>query len=167
MKTRSARGEHWYYRRPTALSPGVLPATIKVSPELKIEIKRDGQYVVLPGSVHPGKPEENVPPGHVYAEIEPWPNTLTALPTLPLGLICDVNEAGSGERQASEPLPTAIGVNRNTTLTSQAGRLRRQGLDADEIEAALLAINRNRCHPPLSDAEVRTIARSISHYPAG
>lgn len=55
MMTRSARGFHRYYLRPTALPE--VPALINAPNGLKIEIKRDGQYVVGPGSVHPGKPE--------------------------------------------------------------------------------------------------------------
>src|SRR3989442_5884769 len=53
MMTRSARGFHRYYLRPTAIPE--IPALIKPPDGLKIEIKRDGQYVVGPGSVHPGK----------------------------------------------------------------------------------------------------------------
>jgi hypothetical protein len=54
---------------------------------------------------------------------------------------------------------------RNKTLASYAGRLRRDGLNQMEIEAALLAINTARCKPPLDDAEVIDITRSISRYP--
>lgn len=53
---------------------------------------------------------------------------------------------------------------RNNKLTSLAGKMRRQGFSGDEIEAALLAANTGRCRPPLADAEVRAIARSVSRY---
>jgi len=55
---------------------------------------------------------------------------------------------------------------RNTGLTSLAGTMRRRGMSQAAIEAALLAENRQRCNPPLSDAEVREIAASIARYPA-
>src|SRR5947209_17812600 len=51
MMTRSARGRHRFYHRPMALPE--IPASIKTPNGLTIEIKRDGQYVVGPGSVHP------------------------------------------------------------------------------------------------------------------
>lgn len=53
---------------------------------------------------------------------------------------------------------------RNDTLASIAGSLRRAGLSADEIAAALQQINENRCKPPLQPREVETIARSIGRY---
>jgi putative DNA primase/helicase len=53
---------------------------------------------------------------------------------------------------------------RNTFLTRNAGRLRRIGLESEEIEAALLKLNQARCQPPLPADEVARIARSISRY---
>jgi hypothetical protein len=54
--------------------------------------------------------------------------------------------------------------NRNVTLTSLAGTMRRPGMSADEIETALQAVNERRCCPPLSTEEVRSIAISVSRY---
>ncbi len=42
--------------------------------------------------------------------------------------------------------------------------MRRKGMTLVAIEAALLAENAARCTPPLPDAEVREIARSVSRY---
>ena len=53
---------------------------------------------------------------------------------------------------------------RNNTLASLAGTMRRQGMSGDAIEAALLAENEGRCDPPLPEAEVRRIAKSIARY---
>jgi putative DNA primase/helicase len=53
---------------------------------------------------------------------------------------------------------------RNSTLTSLAGTMRRRGMHEPEILAALLAVNERRCEPPLLEAEVRSIAKSISRY---
>jgi len=54
---------------------------------------------------------------------------------------------------------------RNSTLTSLAGALRRRGIEGTALEAALLAINREQCKPPLDEDEVRAIAKSVSRYP--
>ena len=61
-------------------------------------------------------------------------------------------------------MPHLIGENRNNTLTKEAGWLRRHGYSADEIEAALLKVNANRCRPPLDDSEVSSIAQSVAKY---
>lgn len=42
--------------------------------------------------------------------------------------------------------------------------MRRAGFNESEIGAALAEMNRTRCTPPLDDAEVATIARSIGRY---
>jgi hypothetical protein len=54
---------------------------------------------------------------------------------------------------------------RNAHLTSRGGGMRRIGMDQDELEAALLVANEKQCDPPLPDAEVRVIARSLMRYP--
>ncbi|MGH8557509.1 MAG: primase C-terminal domain-containing protein, partial [Methylococcales bacterium] len=54
--------------------------------------------------------------------------------------------------------------NRNDVLTSLAGSMRARGMDADAILAALEVHNQKRCEPPLEDAEVAVIARSVGRY---
>src|SRR5262249_5074412 len=44
---------------------------------------------------------------------------------------------------------------RNDTLMSLAGTMRRRGIGAEEIEAALHVTNNKRCDPPLAEDEVR------------
>jgi Primase C terminal 1 (PriCT-1) len=56
---------------------------------------------------------------------------------------------------------------RNVTLASVAGCLRSRGLDAETICSVLLEVNRLRCEPPLAQAEVVGIGRSIGRYPSG
>jgi hypothetical protein len=56
---------------------------------------------------------------------------------------------------------------RNVALTSVAGSLRDRGLDEETIQVVLRELNRLRCEPPLEDAEVERIAKSVSRYPAG
>lgn len=80
------------------------------------------------------------------------------------------------EASAPRPVPTNTSADdthepiteggRNAGLTALAGRLRHAGLDQEPIALALLATNRQRCKPPMPDAEVEGIARSVSRYPA-
>ncbi len=52
---------------------------------------------------------------------------------------------------------------RNATLTSLAGSMRRRGMSEEAILAALL-IENQKCDPPLSETELRAIAQSIGKY---
>ena len=56
---------------------------------------------------------------------------------------------------------------RNVALASVAGSLRSRGLDAETICSVLLGVNQHRCVPPLAEAEVVGIGRSIGRYPPG
>ncbi len=69
------------------------------------------------------------------------------------------------------PAPTAHHVDaqiregeRNATLASLAGAMRRRGASQEAITAALQAENQRRCDPPLTDGEVARIAASIARY---
>ena len=53
---------------------------------------------------------------------------------------------------------------RNATLASLAGSMRRKGIDPAAIDAALQQENLAKCHPPLSADEVQAIARSMGNY---
>jgi len=67
-------------------------------------------------------------------------------------------------KQSTSVASTVIEGNRNSSLASLAGSMRRKGFSSDAIEAALLVANREQCSPPLDDDEVRNIARNISRY---
>jgi hypothetical protein len=56
---------------------------------------------------------------------------------------------------------------RNSFLMSLAGSLRHRGLDEATIAVALLAINHERCEPPLPESEVRNIAKNARKYAPG
>lgn len=76
-------------------------------------------------------------------------------------------------RQPSRPVSLPVNRNggticegeRNSTLTSLAGSLRRSGLSEDAMLAALLVHNAECCVPPLPESEVRRIAASVARYP--
>jgi hypothetical protein len=53
---------------------------------------------------------------------------------------------------------------RNNSLTSLGGTMRRRNFGPIAIERALLAENEDRCIPPLEDDEVKLIAQSVSRY---
>jgi RecA-family ATPase len=79
-------------------------------------------------------------------------------------------ERGNSPQPETDNTPAKSGDildgNRDVTLTSLAGTLRREGFKENEIEAALHEINRTRCKPPLDAAQVSKIARSVARYDA-
>jgi len=67
----------------------------------------------------------------------------------------------------NNPLGSVIDGSRNTKLTSIAGSLRYHGMDEKQLNDNLQQINQNQCHPPLSEKEVASIARSVAKYAPG
>lgn len=139
-------GRHLWFRHDGRLtnSPGRLPHGI--------HFRGDGGYVVLPPSRHPD--------GGAYEWLTaPDETPMAAVPGWLLDLL---KPAQNG---AAPPVSGEIPENeRNATLTSLAGTMRRRGFDEAAISAALIVTNRDRCRPPLDEREVRTIARSMMRY---
>ena len=75
--------------------------------------------------------------------------------------------SSNGHRLAERVGGTIPENERNSTLASMAGSMRRRGFGQAAIDSALLIENQEKCAPPLSEEEVLTIARSIGRYAPG
>lgn len=115
-----------------------------------VELKGLGGYVVAPPSAHPSGGRYTWVIGRAPGEVE--------LPPLPGWLY---PQRAPAERAALEKIPQG---QRNNTLTSAAGALRRVGFDGPRIFAALKGLNAAFCDPPLPEAEVRDIAYGMERY---
>ncbi|HHV63231.1 MAG TPA: AAA family ATPase [Firmicutes bacterium] len=147
----TARGRHFYFAYPVGAqkvpSKAVLPG---------VDIKADGGYVVAPPSIHPDGEPYRFEEGHGLGEVE--------LAPLPQWVIDKLETRPKVAKDVlAEPIPEG---QRNTTLTSIAGSLRKRGADEGAILAALRAVNQERCEPPLADDELTTIVKSVCRYPA-
>jgi len=147
----TGRGRHYLYRTAEQIGP-------KVAILPKVDLRGPGSYLVAPPSLHHSgrqyrwlrEPEEGI------AEAPAW--------------ICDLVGDGRGLDRvgAARPIPDVIiEGQRNATLASLAGSMRRRGASAPVILAALLEANRLQCRPPLDEDEVQTIAASIGRKPPG
>jgi hypothetical protein len=140
-------GTHYYFRYP---GHPIRSSTGKVAPG--IDIKGDGGYVILP------------PSGHASGNAYYWDGDFDrdAVAELPMWLLELITlEKPNAPITDGNPIPNG---QRNHTLTSLAGTMRRVGMTYDEISASLLKVNEHRCQPPLSDNEVYSITRSICRY---
>ncbi len=146
---RTRRGGHWYFRHP---QDGKVTSQ-KFEPGL--DCKADGGYVVVP-------PSRNRTWTHGIPDLD-------ALPSLPKELKRRLREESATGFQGRCSASGAVGEvipdgNRNGTLTSLAGTMRRRGMGEAEIFAALEVTNRLRCNPPLPVEDVRRISESVARY---
>jgi hypothetical protein len=136
-----------------------------------LDVRGEGGYVIVPPSRHRS--------GSLYRWADGWRPTRVALSHAPqwlVALACQITAPkmippdaspyrGSNGGNQLEPKPEVVREGqRNATLASLAGSMRRKGFGQGAIHAALLAENAERCDPPLSDAEIARIARSVSRY---
>ena len=120
-----------------------------------LDIRGDGGYVVAAPSLHRS--------GHLYmweASSLPSKTPLAPMPGWILGLL---RQAAKAKTSAGSIAGGIAEGSRNATLASLAGSMRRRGMSEAAIEAALIAENQH-CAPPLDEAEVRRVARSVARY---
>jgi putative DNA primase/helicase len=145
-------GQHFYFRCPPGL---VVPRKIGLRPAL--DLLGDG-YVVAPPSIHPatGKP-------YVVRALGP-----VVLPMLPAPITTALESQAHARRRAVAGflLPETVPAGtRDDALFRFACWLRGVcGLKEDAIAERLLAVNRERCDPPLEEATVRTKAARAARY---
>jgi hypothetical protein len=122
-----------------------------------LEVKAATGHIVAPPSLHKS--------GRRY-EWEALADVDTPLATAPAWLI--PGPGATQTREGAKPVPEVIAEgNRHTTLLSLAGSVRRRGGSEAEIMALLRATNEARCTPPVSEAELAGIARSVATYAPG
>lgn len=140
-------GLHLVYRVPAG-------ATVRASIGPGVDVKHRG-YIAAEPSIHPsGKP-------YSWLDFEVLEGETPGIADAPPELL---QAATPARVPTAEPGASIAEGGRNQALTREAGRLRRIGLSADAIEAALQQINTERCTPPLPEDEVRAIAGSVGRY---
>lgn len=138
-------GRHYIFRaREGVRYPGELGPGIDVK-------SGAGSYIVAAPSIHES--------GRKYEWLNsPWKTTPALAP--------DWVSQGKRKQKVENPVDE-VDIpegERNKHLTSLAGSMRRRGMSADAIEAALLIENARRCMPPLDESDIKTIATSVAKY---
>jgi putative DNA primase/helicase len=145
-------GSHIFFRMPPGVSIRCRSPVSDLTPG--IDLKAIGGFIVAPGSRHISGGEYVFEAGYGPDEIEvaeppPW-------------LLATVT--ANAKRTAKSPEAVIPQGQRNNRLASLGGSLRRKGMTVEEIRAALQVVNKNRCQPPLPDAELAKIAGSVGRY---
>ena len=143
----SGRGFHYFYQYPDTGQK-----TINFNGG---EIRSDGSYVILYPSVHTS--------GKQYTwKISPFLQHPVCAPRNLLDFKDHSN--GSIVTNPQKDSQLIFQGNRNNALTSLAGTMRRRNMTEQEIYNSIKMVNRDRCQPPLPDAELRSIAKSVARY---
>jgi hypothetical protein len=124
-----------------------------------IDVRGRDSYIVIPPSVHPT--------GHVYRYSD-GSLPIPACPPWLLTLILNRPQAAAQPLQDA-PAAGAVGEGQRTRiLCRMIGKLHSDGVPAESIEAAALALNATFI-PPLPDQKVRKglVEYMTKHYPAG
>ena len=144
-------GRHLIFKHPGRL---VQNSTSALGPGL--DIRGDGGYIVVAPSLHAS--------GKKYEwEISSRPESVRPAPAPDWLLLLLTNSAAGIRREAPSIQEVIPFHERNATLTSVAGSMRRRAASENVILAALHELNK-QCVPPLDDDEVQTIARSVARY---
>lgn len=144
--SRTERGWHHLYSTRVPVRP-------KVGVRAHVDLRGPGSYIVVPPSLHVG--------GLRYEWVVPIEDGIADAPAWVVEAAGSSRAAGDRPDDSDNNIPEG---QRNASLTSLAGTMRRRGMTAAEIEAALQAVNAGRRKPPLPEDEVRAIASSIGRY---
>jgi hypothetical protein len=152
-------GHHHVFAKPAG--KGWRCTTSRLVP--KVDTRTDGGYIVVAPSRRSDGAYSWVPGLELDCPPERLPQPPPWLVALLDGLATETltfAHVAAGAAQAN-PIPSG---QRNATLARLAGTMRHVGMSREEIAAALLQVNRDRCIPPLSPREVERIATSIARY---
>jgi len=140
-------GRHYYFRAPKGTQIKNSASAVADG----IDVRGDGGYVLFPPS-ETGAGRYHVRHRAPVASAPDW-------------LLKALTRPQNGRTKQAAPVEGDVPEGRrNAALTSLAGAMRRKGMSRDAMEAALLKENAARCTPPLPDAEVRDIAKSVARY---
>ncbi len=138
-------GTHYYF---WARSLGIRNSVSMLGAGL--DVRGEGGYVILPPSGHPSGGSYEWLNGSAPVDLPVWLERLVLK-----------RAKNSSPSDVGQKIPTGC---RNETLTSLGGTMRRKGMSEEAIRAALSIENITRCQPPLSEADIERIAKSVSRY---
>jgi putative DNA primase/helicase len=183
VKTRTAKGEHWFYRYPSRVDREFrFKNSVKLTIEgeqVQLDVRADGGYDVAPGSVHTS--------GARYEMTAPWIDVISDMPEIDpelLGRRCkrpdrqaagapmvpinslqvDVDARAQARRYLSA-IPGAVQGQGGDQHTFNTACKIMRGFNLSESDAYELLCEWNtRCVPPWSEHELQTKIAGASRY---
>jgi P4 family phage/plasmid primase-like protien len=125
---------------------------------LGLDVLAEGSIMIVPPSRHKACKRYRWEAGKSLLEMKP-----ADLPDAWLVRLRGDQISDPAKPAAEDSAPIVEGQ-RNTRLTSLAGRLHNTGISPDVLLAALVAENNSACKPPLDETEVKKIAESVGQY---
>jgi Bifunctional DNA primase/polymerase, N-terminal/Primase C terminal 1 (PriCT-1) len=148
FKVRTARGWHRYYR-----IGGPLPKFIHRDGHT-IEFRNVGQYVIGPGSVHPGDRKASILPGIIYTA-DAWSWRWEDLPFFPTDFLFDdrpsTTSTGAVYVDGFEFPDVVSAGERHDQLFRLLRSFKGLGMDQRTTREAVSLANQRRCQPPLDE----------------
>jgi hypothetical protein len=121
-----------------------------------LDVQGPGSYIILPPSIHPDTHEPycwEADFGPDDLDVQEPPEWLAAL----------VNPPTASSQPLHDPDSPILHGQREATLMRMAGAMRRHGATYDTVRAAL-AIENEKCVPPLDNAALDRMAQSVQKY---
>jgi hypothetical protein len=156
VASRQGRGHRWYRSAPSVTN--IQQAFTKHG---DFSVRAKNMYCVSPGSIHPETGEQyclassGAPDFPSAAEIAFW----------------ESERIEKSESQKAEVPRDAQGLVPHGSIhgymLSEAGKLRRQGLEQPEIYTALSALVHKFCASPIDESKVLAMSHSICNFPEG
>lgn len=153
-------GKHlYYYTDRTTIRPSV-------NPDLGVDVRCNGSYVIAPGSVHPS--------GRLYEWIaSPWEVEIAIADGAVYDFLDYIHRNGGEDPDTKKPngkfkLPDKIKEGRrDETLFKYASHLRAIGRSDEEIKGLVTYANMEHCRPPMSERDIARIVKSACRYEQG
>lgn len=135
-------------------------ATSCVGVRTGVDIRADGGYIVLPPSLHCSGRTYSWESSHHINEVP-----IASMPSWLLPLIKGTNR--SDQKHSSDFWSSVLGApipdgRRNETLCQITGHLLRRYVDPAVVLAAIRALNKTHCSPPLPDGELVKLVDSLA-----
>jgi hypothetical protein len=146
-------GRHLYFAHPGR------PVANRVALRPGVDVRGDGGCVVAPPSIHPSGRRYAWASGRAPGECVLAPVPVHFFGT-PGGGRATGHPPGHWRRLVREGIAEG---ERNNTIASLTGHLLWRGVDLEVVLELMIAWNRAHCRPPLPDAEVAQVVRSIAH----